>query len=87
MLTFLEACPGVSSKWARWGRGERAARYNRACYRCILGHDEKEVLEDLASAFGLRPTLKSHAKTDPDLQRLRGNAEFQALVDSEGPSA
>jgi tetratricopeptide (TPR) repeat protein len=62
-----------------------SARYNKACYRLRVGHPIQEVLETLALAFKLAPFLKDYALWDPDLEPIREDPAFRALVDNDSP--
>jgi hypothetical protein len=56
-----------------------AALYNLACGR--VDEDRlDDALELLVEAFPLRPDLKEGANRDPDLEALRDNPGFKALV-------
>jgi hypothetical protein len=54
--------------------------YNRACARALAGRQAGAVSE-LREAFRLRPDLVEWSKTDSDLDSLRGDAEYRALVE------
>jgi tetratricopeptide (TPR) repeat protein len=56
-----------------------AALYNLACGRVDQDRLD-DALELLVEAFPLRPDLKQAAKQDPDLEALRDNPGFKALV-------
>jgi hypothetical protein len=56
-----------------------AALYNLACGRVDQDRLD-DALELLVEAFPLRPDLKEAAKQDPDLEALRDNPGFKALV-------
>jgi hypothetical protein len=60
-----------------------SARYNKACYSCILGKSDEEVLSDLELSFAQAPFLKITAHKDRDLDKIRQNPAFKALIDSE----
>jgi uncharacterized Ntn-hydrolase superfamily protein len=53
--------------------------YDLAVIRLAAG-SEQGSLEALARSLALNPKLKKQAAGDSDLERLRGNATFQALV-------
>ncbi|HEU5350980.1 MAG TPA: hypothetical protein VFU55_05245 [Terracidiphilus sp.] len=60
--------------------------YNKACYQALLGTvPDDVVLANLKSAFRLKPVLLQDAKTpDPDLDSLKDNADFKALISESG---
>ena len=53
--------------------------YNYACYYAIHGQPEL-ALDWLAKAFRAMPALQQDAKTDPDLENLRGLERFKELM-------
>jgi len=55
------------------------AYYDLACFYSLAGHAEK-ALENLAKAFPLNPSLKAYSLNDSDLDPLRSNARYQAMV-------
>ncbi|HLO48550.1 MAG TPA: tetratricopeptide repeat protein, partial [Kamptonema sp.] len=56
------------------------AWYNKACCYAILGNADLAI-ENLQKAICLHPSeYKTLAKTDPDFQQIRGNQQFQALL-------
>ncbi len=48
--------------------------YNCACYLAVLGHAD-EARDLLRTAFALDDSLQENARTDPDLQSLRGKTD------------
>ncbi len=58
---------------------EGSARYNQGCFYALNGFAD-EALESLRQAFALRPDLVDWARQDTDLNSLRANPAFQALV-------
>jgi hypothetical protein len=62
--------------------------YNKACYQALLGTvPDDVVLANLKSAFRLKPVLLQDAKSpDPDLDRLKDNADFKALMNEGNTS-
>ncbi|MES2508018.1 MAG: hypothetical protein V4599_15050 [Verrucomicrobiota bacterium] len=62
------------------GRGPAALRtkpvyyYNLGCYLACLGEDEK-ALNLLKQSFEMDGSLRSHARKDPDLDRLRAKLD------------
>ncbi len=61
-----------------------SAWYNKACYRCMLGHDYKKVLKDLGRALKRAPFLKILAKQDEDFKRIWEKPEFKELTATPG---
>jgi tetratricopeptide (TPR) repeat protein len=55
------------------------AHFNMACYRAMQDRAE-EALELLKNALHLDPKLKSLARAEPDLEKLRDRTEFKELV-------
>ena len=53
--------------------------YNLACYRALAGRDD-EALDLLARCLPQNASLRVHARTDSDLDSLRGRPDFQALL-------
>jgi uncharacterized Ntn-hydrolase superfamily protein len=62
------------------------AYYDLACYYSLSGAPEK-ALENLAKAFALNPTLKAYSANDSDLDSLRKDARYQAMVKDAAPKA
>lgn len=58
---------------------EGSARYNQGCFYALNGFVD-DALESLRQAFIQRPDLVEWARQDPDLNNLRANPAFQALV-------
>jgi len=54
--------------------------YNRACYKAILKLSTEEILADLKKVCKAVPQYCELARTDPDLERIRGLEEFQKLM-------
>jgi hypothetical protein len=60
------------------------AFYDRACYkhkRRVV--PDKEVFDDLATAFGLDDIMRKLAKADPDFSDLLSSPDFKKLVDKD----
>jgi hypothetical protein len=53
--------------------------FNIACYQALLHKEPKAILPNLKEAIRLKPELRDNLN-DPDLQSLRGVAEFDALI-------
>jgi tetratricopeptide (TPR) repeat protein len=51
--------------------------YNCACYLAVLGYAD-EARDLLRAAFALDESLQENARTDPDLQILRGKGESES---------
>jgi serine/threonine protein kinase/tetratricopeptide (TPR) repeat protein len=70
-------------EWARralsLNAGDPHICYNVACAYALLGKSD-QAIELLGRAFALGPSFKEWAKTDPDLNSLRGDARFQLLT-------
>lgn len=47
---------------------------------CLAGGKDTEALDALRRALELNPKLKSQARGDSDLQRLKGNMQFEKLI-------
>jgi len=60
--------------------------YNLACLEAVEGRREN-ALEALRKAISARPDVASWARDDDDLESLRGDPEFRALVDPAVGSA
>lgn len=58
---------------------EASTRYNIGCFYAQNGYTD-EALGELRQAFALRPDLAEWARQDTDLDSLRANPAFQALV-------
>jgi tetratricopeptide (TPR) repeat protein len=58
---------------------EKENEYNRACFAALCGETE-EALRLLAIALEKRQTSREWARQDPDLESLRADPRFQALV-------
>ncbi|PZO51301.1 TPR end-of-group domain-containing protein [Phormidesmis priestleyi] len=57
------------------------ALYNKAkCY--ALQNNVALAIESLAQAIALDPRVRENAKSDADFDTIRGNALFQALLES-----
>jgi hypothetical protein len=65
------------------GALEASARYNLACFYAKHGKPS-DTLDELRQAFALRPDLMPWAREDHDLDSLRADPEFQALLPAEG---
>ena len=55
------------------------AWYNLACAQAQAGQADS-ALGSLEQAIRLNPDLRANARRDADLDRLRGNTEFSALI-------
>ena len=55
-------------------------RYNLACLEAVEGHKDS-ALEALATAIRTRPDLAGWAGDDDELESLRDDPEFRALID------
>lgn len=56
-----------------------ASTYNLGCFYVRIGREDEAVLR-FKHAFELDPSLKTHAQTDPDLDRIRDHPELTALL-------
>lgn len=54
--------------------------YDLACF-CALAGAKENALQALATAFSLTPDLRQWSQQDSDLDSLRGEAGFQALLE------
>jgi adenylate cyclase len=55
-------------------------RYNFAC-TLVAAQDPAAALDMLAPSFAMFPPgLVNHAKVDPDLDPIRGDPRFQAMI-------
>lgn len=61
---------------------EGSARYNLACYYALHGQPG-DAISELSDALAKRPDLVGWARQDHDLDSLREDAAFQALVPPE----
>lgn len=61
---------------------EGGARYNLACYYALHGQPD-DAISELRDALAKRPDLIPWARQDHDLDSLREDAAFQALVPPE----
>ncbi len=61
---------------------EGSARYNLACYYALHGQPD-DAISELRDALAKRPDLIPWARQDHDLDSLREDAAFQALVPLE----
>lgn len=59
--------------------GNASARYNAACYASLAG-ETAQALAYLSRALELDPALAGTARTDPDLEALRTEPAYHALV-------
>ena len=57
--------------------------YNLACFYA-LGGEKEQALKRLRQAFELRPDLIEWSKQDSDLDSLRDDPGYVALLDSSG---
>lgn len=55
--------------------------YNLGCYLALAGH-HAEALDEVTVACGIDETFRSHAMDESDLDGLRGDARFAALLRS-----
>jgi hypothetical protein len=84
MENALQLCEATVSELRR---AEAAApilgneQYNLACALVGLGRRD-EALAQLAEGVSLLPRLKEFATTDPDLEPLKGDPRFEALISS-----
>lgn len=53
--------------------------YNLACY-LALANDRAAAIDAIALACGLDPHLRDHARDEPDLDSLRTDPQFRALI-------
>ena len=59
---------------------DQYAFYNKACCYAVQGKIQ-EALENLENAVSLKPEqFTQMAKADPDFDRIREDARFQALI-------
>jgi tetratricopeptide (TPR) repeat protein len=63
--------------------GNGLAHYNVACAQSLLGRKD-EALEHLRAALEAAPQLVENARTDEDLEPLRDDPRFAALVPQTG---
>lgn len=61
---------------------EGSARYNLACYYALHGQ-ASDAIDELRVAFAKRPDLIPWARQDHDLDSLRGEPAYQALIPAE----
>lgn len=57
--------------------------YNLGCIHALNGEKQQALLR-LSRAFTYDPSLKGHARSDPDLFSLKDDPEFQALLQGSG---
>lgn len=62
---------------------EGSARYNLACYYALHG-EATDAIDELRAAFAQRPDLIPWAQQDHDLDSVRGEPAYQALIPAEG---
>jgi hypothetical protein len=55
-------------------------RYNNACSFSLLG-DKETAIAELREAFKLNPGLIEWWQQDTDLEPIRGEAEYKALIE------
>jgi tetratricopeptide (TPR) repeat protein len=63
---------------------EPLLHYNLACYWSLAGNGAK-ALDELSSALGLDPELRSLIAGESDFSQLRGNPDFERLVMGRAP--
>lgn len=80
LMGKIEEALGVVEEALRIKQTDARALYNRACYKCILKRDAQEILSDLRKAFESMPELRTHARTDKDLEAMRSLPEFTELI-------
>lgn len=56
--------------------------YNLACYLSLAGRRD-EALRELREAIRLDASFRKHARTESDFDPLRGDDEFEALLEEE----
>lgn len=61
---------------------EGSARYNLACYYALHGQ-ASDAINELRAAFAQRPDLIPWARQDHDLDSLRAEPAYQALIPAE----
>jgi tetratricopeptide (TPR) repeat protein len=61
---------------------EGSARYNLACYYALHGQ-ASDAIDELRAAFAKRPDLIPWARQDHDLDSLRAEPAYQALIPAE----
>ena len=61
---------------------EGSARYNLACYYALHGQ-ASDAIDELRAAFAQRPDLIPWARQDHDLDSLRAEPAYQALIPAE----
>ena len=65
--------------------GDPVVTYNIGCTLALLKRPD-EAMEHVARALAAEPQLVDHAKGDPDLERLRGRADWQRLLQRLPPA-
>jgi predicted Zn-dependent protease len=60
--------------------------YNLACYLALAG-DRPAAIDAISLACGLDPHLRDHARDEPDLDGLRTEPQFRALIRAEDEAA
>jgi uncharacterized Ntn-hydrolase superfamily protein len=62
------------------------AYYDLACFYSVSARPD-QALQNLEKAFLLNPSLKAYSLNDTDLEPLRGNPRYQAMVKDAAPQA
>lgn len=84
----LDDLPGAVAAMYRLLRHDprsAIAHYNLGCYLALQGHLE-ESLNEVTVACGLDETFRRHAVDETDLDGLRGDERFEALLRRDGPA-
>jgi hypothetical protein len=66
-----------SEKW------QAIPHYNLACIYALSG-DTKKSIQELASSLNMNPEFVEWAQQDPDLESIRSDPSFKALIDNVG---
>jgi Flp pilus assembly protein TadD len=85
-LGRLEEAAALFERAAKLEPREPALLYNLACVRALQGRKDR-ALRLLARAVAMDPAFRAEAKKDDDLDALRGDPAFEALVYSESGAA
>lgn len=73
------------SKAAEIVPNDALVHYNLACYLSLAGRRD-EALQELREAIRLDKTFRDHARSESDFDPLRGDDEFEALLEGDFPS-